>query len=104
MERGSFKEAVVSGGFWMAWLLLTAALLIPAPTAAFCLAFLASTCTVPVLALGTTRRRIGAAIALALGIWLAFASAKGAKDDPYFKKNRTKVLGEYGYTGFYART
>lgn len=89
MQRGSFKEAAVSGGFWMAWLLLVAAFLIPAPTASFSLAFLATTCAVLALALGTTRRRIGAAIAMALGLWLAFSTAKGMQNDPYFKKNRT---------------
>lgn len=80
----------------MAWLLLAAALLIPAPTAAFCLAFLASTCAVLAVALGSTKQRLGAAIALVLGIWLAFATAKGAKNDPYFKKDRTTLFHQTG--------
>lgn len=89
MQIGTFKDAAASGGFWTAWLLLATAFLIPAPTASFFLAFLATTCAVLALALGTTKRRIGSAIAMALGIWLAFSTAKGMQNDPYFNKNRT---------------
>lgn len=88
MHFGTFRDAAASGGFWAAWLLLAAAALLPNPTAAFLLSFLAATCAVIALALGGTRQRIGAAVALLLAIWLAFSTAAKAGNDPYFKKHR----------------
>lgn len=89
MQLGSFKAAATSGGFWMAWLLLAAALLIPAPTASFCLAFLAVTCAVFPLAFGSRTQRIGAVAAVVLSILLVFSLADKAKNDPWFKKHRS---------------
>lgn len=89
MQLGSFKDAATSGGFWMAWLLLIAALLIPAPTASFGLAFLAVTFTVFPLAFGSRKQRIGAVAALVLSIMLAFSLVDKAQNDPYFKRHRT---------------
>lgn len=90
MKVGNLRDAATSGGFWMAWLLLAAALLIPAPTAGFCLAFLAVTCAVFPLALGSRRQRIGAVAALLLSILLVFSLVDKAKNDPWFKKGRVK--------------
>lgn len=89
MQIGSVKAAVTSGGFWLSWLLFAAALLIPAPTASFCLAFLAVTCGVFPLALGSSRQRIGAVAVLILSILLAFSLVDKAQNDPWFKKHRT---------------
>lgn len=88
MQIGTFKEALVSGGFWMAWLLLVTALLIPQPTAGFFLAFLTVTCAVFPLAFGTRKQRIGALVALLLGVALAASLAGKAQNDPYFKRHR----------------
>ncbi len=88
MKVGSLRDAATSGGFWMAWLLLVTALLLPVPTASFCLAFLAVTSAVFPLALGSSRQRIGAVAALVLSILLVFTLAGRAKDDPWFKKHR----------------
>lgn len=90
MQIGSFKDAAVSGGFWMSWLLLVLAALIPAPAAGFMLAFLTVTCAVFPLAFGDTRRRVGGAIALILGVVLALSLAGKVKQDPYFKKQRSQ--------------
>jgi len=68
MQVGSLKEALVSGGFWMAWLLLVAGGLVGSPTASFLLVFVSVTCAVLPLAFGTTRQRISAAVALLLGV------------------------------------
>jgi hypothetical protein len=73
----------------MAWLLLVTAVLIPVPTASFCLAFLAVTCGVFPLAFGSRRQRIGAVAALILSILLVFSLVDKAKNDPWFKKHRT---------------
>lgn len=89
MQLGSIKAAATSGGFWMAWLLLAAALLIPAPTAGFCLAFLAVTCAVFPLAFGSRTQRIGAVAALVLSILLVFSLLDKAQNDPWFKKHRS---------------
>lgn len=89
MQLGSFKAAATSGGFWMSWLLLAAALLIPAPTAGFCLAFLAVSAAVFPLAFGSRKQRIGAVAAVVLSILLVFSLLDKAKNDPYFKKHRT---------------
>lgn len=89
MKVGSFRDAATSGGFWMAWLLLITALLLPIPTASFCLAFLAVTSAVFPLALGSRRQRIGAVAALLLSILLVFSLVDKAKNDPWFKKHRT---------------
>lgn len=89
MQIGTFKAAAASGGFWTAWLLLGAALLIPSPTADFFLAFLAVTAAVLPLAFGDTKRRIGALVALLLAVALAGSMVDRARHDPYFKKNRT---------------
>ncbi|MDD2501360.1 MAG: hypothetical protein PHN92_11160 [Geobacter sp.] len=89
MKVGNLRDAATSGGFWMAWLLLAAATLIPAPTASFCLAFLAVTCGVFPLALGSRRQRIGAVAVLILSILLAFSLVDKAQNDPWFKKHRT---------------
>lgn len=89
MKVGSIRDAATSGGFWLAWLLLAAALLIPAPTASFCLAFLAVSCAVFPLAFGSRTQRIGAVAALVLSILLVFSLVDKAKNDPWFKKHRT---------------
>jgi len=89
MKVGSFRDAATSGGFWMAWLLLITALLLPVPTASFCLAFLAVTSAVFPLALGSRRQRIGAVAALLLSILLVFSLVDKAKNDPWFKKHRS---------------
>ena len=89
MKVGSLRDAATSGGFWLSWLLLAAALLIPAPTASFCLAFLAVTCGVFPLAFGSRRQRIGAVAALVLSILLVFSLVDKAKNDPWFKKHRS---------------
>jgi hypothetical protein len=89
MKVGNLRDAVTSGGFWLAWLLLVVALLIPAPTASFCLAFLAVTCAVFPLALGSRRQRIGAIVVLVLSILLVFSLMDKAKNDPWFKKHRS---------------
>ena len=89
MKAGNLRDAATSGGFWMTWLLLVAALLIPAPTASFCLAFLAVTCAVFPLAFGSRRQRIGAVAALILSILLVFSLVDKAKNDPWFKKHRS---------------
>ncbi|MDK9718603.1 MAG: hypothetical protein OEL57_11970 [Trichlorobacter sp.] len=89
MKVGNLRDAATSGGFWMAWLLLVTALFIPVPTASFCLAFLAVTCAVFPLALGSRRQRIGALVALVLSILLVFSLVDKAKNDPWFKKHRT---------------
>lgn len=91
MERGNLKDAATSGGFWLSWLLLVAALLIPAPTAGFLLSFLAVTCSVVPLAFGSRKQRIGALIVLALSLLLAFSLIDKAKNDPYFKKRPAPV-------------
>lgn len=96
MQRGSLKEAVVSGGFWMSWLLLVAAWMIPAPSASFGLAFLAVTCAIFPLAFGDTRRRIGAGVALFLGVLLASSLVGKVKQDPYFKKHRSQPAAVSG--------
>lgn len=88
MKRGTFTEAASSGGFWLAWLLLAAGLLIPAPTAGFALAFLAVSCSVLPLALGSRRQRFGALAALLAGLALAVTLAGKAANDPYFRKDR----------------
>lgn len=89
MKVGSIRDAATSGGFWLAWLLLAAALLIPVPTASFCLAFLAVTCAVFPLAFGSRTQRIGAVAALLLSILLVFSLVDKAKNDPWFKKHRS---------------
>ena len=89
VKVGNLRDAAASGGFWLAWLLLIAALLIPAPTASFCLAFLAVTCAVFPLALGSRKQRIGALAVLVLSILLVFSLADKAQNDLYFKKHRT---------------
>lgn len=96
MNRGSFKEALVSGGFWLSWLLLAAALLIPVPTAGFFLAFLVVTSAIFPLAFGSTRLRIGALVVIVLGAVLAGSLAQKAKDDPYFKKDRATLSRRTG--------
>lgn len=90
MELGKLKDALATGGFWSAWLLLLLAGLIPAPTASFLLTFLSVSCAVLALAFGTTRQRISAGVALLLGILLAVSLVDNARNDPYFKKNRTQ--------------
>lgn len=89
MKVGNLRDAATSGGFWMAWLLLIVALLIPTPTASFSLAFLAVTCAVFPLAFGSRRQRIGAVAALVLSLLLVFSQLGKAQQDPYFKKQRT---------------
>jgi len=89
MKVGNLRDAATSGGFWMAWLLLVTAVLIPVPTASFCLAFLAVTCGVFPLAFGSRRQRIGAVAALVLSILLVFSLVDKAKNDPWFKKHRS---------------
>lgn len=88
MKVGNLRDTAVSGGFWLAWLLLAAALLIPAPTAGFLLAFLTVTCAVLPLAFGNRRQRLGALVALVAGVALAASLAQKAANDPYFKKDR----------------
>lgn len=88
MKAGTLRDAAVSGGFWLAWLLLAAALLIPTPTAGFMLGFLAVTCAVLPLAFGSRWQRLGALIALVAGVALAATLAQKAANDPYFKKDR----------------
>ncbi len=88
MKIGSLRDAATSGGFWLAWLLLAAALLIPAPTAGFLLGFLAVTCAVLPLAFGNRWQRLGALVALLAGVALAASLAGKAQNDPYFKKDR----------------
>lgn len=88
MQVGSIKDAVVSGGFWMAWLLLLAGGLVGSPTAGFVLAFGSVTCAVLPLSFGTTRQRISAGVALLLGVLLAVSLVDKAKNDPYLKKHR----------------
>lgn len=92
MKRGSLRDALVSGGFWAAWLLLAAALMIPAPSAAFCLSFLAVTASIFPLAFGSTRKRIVAAIALVIGLSIAFSLADSFRNDPYLKKQRKGLM------------
>lgn len=88
MKAGNLRDAVTSGGFWMAWLLLATALLIPVPIAGFGLAFLAATSAVLPLAFGSRKQRIGALIVLLASILLVFTLVNKAKNDPYFKKHR----------------
>lgn len=88
MKVGSIRDAATSGGFWLAWLLLAAALLIPAPTASFCLAFLAVTSAIFPLAFGSRKQRVGAIAVLVFSILLVFSLADKAKNDPWFKKHR----------------
>lgn len=90
MQRGSLKEAVVSGGFWISWLLLALAALIPAPAAGFMLAFVTVSCAVFPVAFGDVKRRVGGLIVLILGIVLALSLVDKVKQDPYFKKARSK--------------
>ena len=92
MKPGSFRDAAVSGGFWLSWLLLAAALLIPAPTAGFFLSFLAVTSAIFPLAFGGTKHRIWAVVVVILGALLAGSLVQKAKDDPYFKKRATQTL------------
>lgn len=89
MQIGSLKDAVVTGGLWMAWLLLLPALLIPVPAACFFLSFLAVTCSVLPLAFGNKKQRISAIITLLLGIAIAVSTVGQLRNDPYFKKHRT---------------
>lgn len=89
MKVGNLRDAAVSGGFWLAWLLLAAALLIPAPTAGFLLAFLTVTCAVLPLVFGSRWQRLAALVALLAGIALAASLVGKAQNDPYFKKDRT---------------
>ncbi len=96
MQRGSLKAVVVSIGFWLAWLLLGAGLLLPTPTASFCLVFLAVSCAVVPLAFGDTKRRIGAVIALILGVALAVSLVGRIGHDPSFKKNRPAPTRQTG--------
>lgn len=91
MQLGSLKQAAVSGGFWLAWLLLVAAGLIGSPTAGFGLAFLSVSCAVLPLAFGTTRQRISAGVALLLGLLLAVSLVDKAQNDPYLKKHRDQL-------------
>ncbi|WP_277058857.1 hypothetical protein [Trichlorobacter lovleyi] len=88
MKAGNLRDAATSGGFWLAWLLLATALLIPAPTASFCLAFLAVTGAVFPLALGSRWQRVGALAALVLSLLLVSSLVGPAKKDPYFKQHR----------------
>ncbi len=88
MKTGSIKDAAATGGFWSAWLLLAAALLIPNPTAAFFLSFLSVTAAVVPLAFGNAKLRISSIIALLLAVALASSVVGKARNDPYFKKNR----------------
>jgi len=88
MKTGSFKDASVTGGFWLAWLFFATALLIPNPTAVFFLSFLSVTVAVIPLAFGDTKRRIASFIAFLLAVLLASSVIGKAKNDPYFKKNR----------------
>ncbi len=93
MKIGSLRDAVVSGSSWLSWLLLAAAVLILTPTAGFFLAFLAVTCAIFPLALGSTKLRIAALVVVVLGALLAGSLVQKAKDDPWFKKQRaTQVL------------
>lgn len=86
MQLGTFKTALISGSFWMTWLLLAGGVLIPSPVIGFFLAFLAVTSAILPLAFGTRRQRIGAVIALLLGVSLAGTQVRKAGNDPYFKK------------------
>jgi hypothetical protein len=96
MQIGTFKGAVVSGGLWMAWLLLLPALLIPAPAACFFLSFLAVTCAIFPLALGSKKQKIGALIAMLIGIALAASTAGQLRNDPYYKKHRNPSVQNPG--------
>jgi len=89
MQRGSLKEAVVSGCFWMAWLLLLSGGLVGSPTASFVLAFLTVTCAVVALAFGSTRQRVSAGVALLLGVLLAVSLVDKARNDPYYQRHRS---------------
>ena len=89
MEVGNLRDAATSGGFWMAWLLLIPALLIPSPVASFFLAFLSVTCAILPLAFGNRKQRIGAMIALVLGGLLALSLVNKAKNDPYYNRYRS---------------
>ena len=88
MEVGNLRDAATSGGFWMAWLLLIPALLIPSPVASFFLAFLSVTCATLPLAFGNRRQRIGAVIVLILGVLLALSLVNKAKHDPAYNRYR----------------
>jgi len=88
MRRGNPRDAAASGGFWVAWMLLATALLIPVPIAGFFLAFSAVTAAVLPLAFGTRKQRIGAFAALLLALVLAGSLVSKAQNDPYFKKHR----------------
>jgi hypothetical protein len=88
MKVGSLRDAATSGGFWLAWLLLGTAALIPVPIAGFLLAFLAVTAAVLPLAFGNRKQRIGALAALLLALVLAGSLVGKAQNDPYFKKHR----------------
>lgn len=98
MQVGSLKDAVTSGGFWMAWLLLVAGGLVGSPTASFVLVFVSVTCAVLPLAFGTTRQRISAGVAMLLGILLAVSLVDQAGNDPYLKKHRGQTIPVDGRT------
>lgn len=100
MKVGNLRDAATSGGFWMAWLLLATALLIPVPAASFCLAFLAVTCAVFPLAFGSRTQRTGAVAVLLLSILLVFSLVDKAQNDPWFKKQRSALPphNSHGYS------
>ncbi len=87
MEQGRLKAALVSIGFWLAWLLLGAAFLISSPAARFMLAFLTVSCAVVPLAFGDTKRRVGAVIALILGVALTVSLVGRVGQVPYGTKH-----------------
>jgi len=91
VQRGTLKNAAVTGGLWMAWLLLVAAFLIPAPTAVFMLSFLAVSIAVLPLALGSTKQRIFAVTALLLAFLIAGSMVEKAKEEKYFKLRQKKA-------------
>lgn len=96
MQIGTFKNAAVTGGLWMAWLLLLPALMIPVPGACFFLSFLAVTCSIFPLAFGNKKQKIGAFIALLIGIALAVSTAGQLRNDPYYKKHRAPAVQNPG--------
>mgnify|MGYP001006346763 CR=1 FL=1 len=91
MERGTIKNAVVTGGLWLSCLLVFFSLLIPAPSAVFMLSFLAVTSAVFPLSFGNAKQRIAAAVVLLVAVLTAGSMVDKAKEEKYFKSRQKQA-------------
>jgi len=86
MKTGTLREALESGGFWTAWLLLVPAWMIPNPTPGCFLTVCAAVCAVFPVCWARGPRRLVAALALVLSLATAATLFGQAQNDPYYRR------------------